>query len=387
MGKTLKNTPFLQCVVVVSVFMMTGGLAAPALAQKTNQPVYVDPFDRAAGAATLTRASKEGRIFANPALLPYGPGFHRWIGTTLAVSVNRESVDTSLELVQKSQAGGGDTGSAANSDSDAASSETSTLIDKAFANPIRFGSSAAVSWVTKHVGVSAFGSGEFDLRARQYGDAGLPEIRLRAESYNGAAVGTALRTPWRWLSLGLTAKYLLATERDETVDISDQAAVEEFAQGASSIGVNQGLGIDSGMLLFFQGKHVDLSLAGKVDDLGSTKLTGPENGLKELKQVASVGVGLAFHTGTDAIHLALDYRDIGNAYEEAAFKRIYAGTKILLRTYVGLAAGFYHGYPSLGVELDFIFFRLTAARYTRELGERPGVDPRHMYTVSLGMGF
>jgi hypothetical protein len=369
-----------------------------AWAHKTNQPVYTDPFDLGAGGAVLTRASKDGRLFANPALLPYGGKFHRWLGLTTTLLANRESLSLAREMMQNAQKGSGDDsggGDASATETTEGESEggggdqNSEFIDKVLKNPVRVGWGISLAWVTSEFGLSVFSRFEPDIRGREVGATGLPEVRFQAESYHGAALGTAIRTPWRWLSLGVTGKYLYVSEPDVTVQVSDQESINQFQnpdfiQDLSSH--NTGLGVDAGALAFFQGSSMDLSIAAKVDDAGGTKLTGPTMP-GEFKQVTSAGLGLTLHTGADAVHFAVDYRDLGDAYGEETFKKVYAGTKVLLRTYVGLSAGYYQGYPSMGAEIDLILLRLAVTSYTRELGDHPGADPRHIYMGSLSMGF
>lgn len=363
--------------------------ASPAFARKTNQPVYEDPFDIAAGGASLTRASKEGRIFTNPALMPLGNKFHHWAGSTFTLLADRDSVDTARGLINAAR--GGNSGSETEEEKKTAQQEQQEgLVDKALDQPVHLGWAFALSWLTGYFGLGIFSRFEPDVRVKEYGEYGAPELQLRAESYHGAAVGIPLRTGLRWLHLGVTAKYILAAEPDAKAAVTSKDDIQQLATPEyvrSQTDHNKGVGFDAGALVFVQGSWVDLSLAGKVDDVGNTKLTGNGENPKELKQVTSAGLGLTLHTGADAIHFAADYRDLGNVYGEEPFKRFYAGTKVLLRTYLGLAAGYYNGYPSMGAELDLIFVRLAFVKYTRELGDHPGVDPRHIYMVSMSTGF
>lgn len=359
------------------------GVPGTALARKTNQPLYEDPFDLGAGGASLTRASKEGRLFANPALLPQGGKFHRWAGLTLSVLTNKESVDTAREMIggaKSSDGGAGGEGGAATDD----------FVDKLFSDPVRVGWGLSLSWVTAAFGLSVFSRFEPDIQAKQFGAFGTPEVHFQAESYHGAALGFGFATPFRWLTFGLTSKYIYAAEPDITVQATDTEAIAAFQNPTfvqDLTAHNTGVGFDAGMLVFLQGQHIDLSFAGKLDDVGNTSLTGSNESPKEFKQVVSAGTGLTLHTGTDAIHMAFDYRDINNAYGEEPFKKFYAGTKILLRTYLGLAAGYYNGFPSYGAEIDLVLLRVAATAYTRELGDHPGVNPRHMYMLTTSTGF
>lgn len=358
-----------------------------AWARKTNQPLYETPFDIAAGGASLTFAAKEGRLFTNPALLPYGGSFHQWLGSTTTVIVNQESISTLQHLAQ----GGGSSGSpSSGGGSGDPASSTSPLLEQIFKTPLRMGAAQALSWLTSSFAISGFSRFEADLKALEYGQNGMPQIAFQAESYQGLAVGTALKPPLLpWLSLGLTVKSILASEPMLALELTDSTALENFKDPAylrSLVTNNTGYGADLGTLFFLQGRHVDWKLAATVSDVGDTKLAGAGN-IAALKQVVSAGLGLTFHTGADALHFAADYRDILGAYGEGSFKRWHLGVRFTVRTYVGLAAGYYDGNPSLGAEIDLLLVRLSATMYTRELGDHPGVNPRQIVLLSLSTGF
>jgi hypothetical protein len=371
-----------QMIILTLIFMHCG--ASSAWARKTNQPIYETPFDLAAGGASLTFAAKEGRLFSNPALLPLGGSFHQWAGSTTTAIVNKESMST----VQSLSKGGSQAKSSGQGDGGGES--TNPVLDQIFKTPVRVGAAQALSWLTSAFAISVFSRFEADLKALEFGENGMPQIEFQAESYQGVALGTAMRLPpLPWLSLGVTAKSLLASEPSLALEVTDASAVEKFKNPnylRSLATNNRGVGGDLGMLVFLQGKSVDWKVAGTVHDAGGTKLSGPGN-LSSLKQVVSAGLGLTFHTGSDALHFAVDYRDIMGSYEEALFKRVHAGVRLTLKTYVGLAAGYYDGNPSMGAEVDLIFLRLAATTYTREFGASPGVDPRQMIQLSLSTGF
>jgi len=340
-------------------------------AAKTNQAVYEDPFDQAAGGASLTRATQSAALFANPALLRYGGEFHRWFGSTFHFLVNQESIETVRSL---SKGGEGDQGSA--------------VAEAALNTPVRVGWASTIGYLNTYGGFQVFSRFEPDVRGRRYGETGLPEIELQTESYNGAILGFSLPTPVRWLSLGVSAKYLMANEKSESFEVSDLEAMSGLAttavEGFSSL--NTGIGKDVGALLFFQGRTLDLRLAYKIDDVGGTALSGSQE-FSEIKQVSSAGVGVTWHSAYNALHLSLDVRDLNGAYEEELFKRTYYGAKLLLAEYIGLAYGYYQGYPCYGIEMDIILMRLTLASLGRELGRGPETEARRMYTFGFAIGF
>ncbi len=144
---------------------------------------------------------------------------------------------------------------------------------------------------------------------------------------------------------------------------------------------------DINSLFFFQGKYVDFSAAFKVDNLGSPKTSGKGMGPSTLKQTYNAGVGLTFHSDKDALHLGMDRYDLQNAHNEPEFKKTYVGAKFMFQHIVGLAGGYYQGYPSYGILLDAFFFRMGLTKYTKEMGEGPGGQPRPMYVLTFSGGF
>ncbi|MEZ4743717.1 MAG: hypothetical protein R3B45_14950 [Bdellovibrionota bacterium] len=369
-----------------------------AIARKTNEPFYQEPFDLAAGGASLTRASRAGRIFSNPALMSYGGGFSLWIGSTTSIFVN----DGICELAGSSCPVSADDGSA--------ESESSDILQLAFKKPFRLGLSQSFAMIFNHIGFSVFSRNEIDLNAKKVGPSGTPSVAFSMESYSGLQVAAATRSPMRWLSLGGAVRGIIASEPElelglEVLDQLQGEGSQEFFQQQMQERFTPvlGYGFDIGTLFFAQGRHVDYSLAVKVDDVGNTKLT-PQSGLfgataesspeeqepveniKEFKQVVSSGLGFTLHTGMDQLHLSIDYRDLLDAYNDPLFKKIYIGAKATLRQYLGLAMGLHHGYSSAGVELNFLLVQISLITYARELSDKPGLDPRRYYMLSFSMG-
>ena len=365
----------LQSVVILSraiLMVAVSFVALPAFAEKGSGMIYEDPFDLGSGGSSLTRAAQAGMLIANPALIPYGDGFHRWAGIEPTVVVGKDSTD----FAQSMRSNGG-------------ASDPATMVDTLTKTPLHVGLRNAVSYINKSFGIGAYNHFEADLRARKFGELGLPDVNFRAESYQAVAASGATMLGTRALSLGVTAKYLYAAEPDIDVQVTDQESIKKLssANGMKSIVThNTGTGLDAGLLYFQQGYNLDFKMALKVDDVGDTKLQG-DGTLKKLPQMYSAGVGTTLHNGIDALHLSADYRDIQGAYKEKMFKRVRAGAKIVFHRYIGLGAGIYDGWPAYAAELDLVILRLTAAKWTKEMGDSPGVDPRPVYAIGLAVGY
>jgi hypothetical protein len=330
-----------------------------------SEPFYEDSFDLGAGGTNLTRASQEGILLSNPALLPYGGTFFRWLGWHSNFVVSKET----LELAQ---------------------GKTENIVDKVFDKPVHLGISQSISFLTNNGGLAAFASIEPDLKAFRRGDSirgsGLPQIRFKQEVYGGFYGSLAKRIFSDWFALGLNIKYLAIQEKDLYIDLLDPQAFGNLAQELSpdqlKKNLNRGIGSDLGGLFFWQNPIWDLRMGFMVQDIANTKLSG-----KTLDQKIHLGLGSTWHTDEDAIHLSLEWRDVADKGKDPLFKRIHLGARFLFQTWVGLAVGVYHGFPTYGLEADLLLFRLSGAFYTKEYSPIPNRDRRQIYVLSIATGF
>ncbi len=373
--KTELKYPIDSVVLAIAMVMLFLWNAMPGICfARDLSPVYEETFDIAAGGASLTRASRYGAALANPALLPFSGSFHRWLGSEFSLHINRESVDMAKAMLPGSSGSG---------------SDSSDFVDHVFEAPFLAGTQTSLAYLNAYGGIGFFSKFEVDLEAQKYGPTGLPTIILNGKSYTGGTVSAAKRVPFLPLSLGLTAKYLMISEPTLAIDLADPNAAAQFQDPSALSGLvnpSRGIGYDMGALLFLQGPRVDWRWALKIDDVGGSSFSGGDS-VEDFKQVVSTGASVTFHTGKDAIHIAVDRRDLQNTYGTPAFKSTRAGVKFLLRGYIGFAAGYYDGYPSYGAELDLIFLKLGAASYRRERTASPGLSPRDIYVMNLATGF
>lgn len=350
------------------------GLGVPSatlMAKSSNELLYTEPFDLAAGGTTLTRASQEGIVFANPALLPLGGAWVRWLGFQAGFMLDRDLA----ESAQSGSIGG------------AAGAEDSDFVDQLFSRSLHFGQTATLSFLNQNFAVSVFDRVELDVAGERFGDGGLPSVNFGVEAYGGVLTSYALR-PVRWFSLGVTAKHLYASEPEIKVPVTDQEKIRQLTTNTSEltneIALNQGTGSDVGMLFLWQGYHLDLSMGLKVEDVGGTRFTGDQ---QAFPQTYNAGFGLALHGTKEVLHLSLDYRDIGNAYDEKTFKKVYLGARLMIRNIFGVACGLYQGIPTAGLRLDLLLFKLGVTAYGRELGTYPGDRQRNMVMIYTSFGF
>jgi hypothetical protein len=312
-------------------------------------------------------------IFSNPALIPYGTGFHRWFGNETSLIIGKDSVEFA-----KSLSSGSGSGEAGNSE----------FINTVLTTPIHAGVLNNFSYINRFFGFSVFNRGEFDVSAKRYGDTGLPVLRFRSESYQGLGISSASLLLGQMVSVGATAKFIYAGEPDIEIELTDQQAISDLqsASGLKSlVAMNTGYGYDAGLVFFKQGRRSDYRLALKIDDVGGSKMSGDAS-LKELKQMYHVGLSYTWHNSVDSLHLSADYRDVKAVSGDGLFKRVRFGAKLLLRHHIGISAGYYDGWPSYGLEVDAWLVRLTAAYYKRELGAKPGLDSRAVYLAGFSMG-
>ncbi len=339
-----------------------------AFARKTNEPVYVDPFDLAAGGANLTRATQEGVMFANPALMPWGKKVYRYSGFMPAAW----STSGSTKLAQ----------------TDFGSMTSDELVDTVFSNPIHMGASTAASVILSTWGLALVTVADFDIEGKATGsDTGNPSIDIDAGVYGVGAMSFAEALS-KWFSIGLTTKYIIKTEPYLNIPVTDRQGIEELAADPTefikSNSPGSGSGFDLGTLFFAQGKSVDYRLAFKVDDIGDTNFSGEQ---EPFKQTMHVGQAITFHSDNHALHCAVDYRDIGNAYDDKLFKKVFAGVKGILDQHFAVAVGLYNGIPSYGLRLDLWAIKMGITRYSREMTNVIGEKRRDIVITNFAMGW
>ncbi len=355
---------------ILALFLLLSSELSPAFAKNSSELIYTEPFDLAAGGSVLTRASQEGVLFGNPALLPLGGAYIRWIGLETNFILDRDLAEQGASAFSSPM-----------------NTADNSFIDQLFSQSIHLGQSASLSVVNKNFAISIFDRLEIDVEGSRYDNGGLPQINFGGEAYAGAMASTAFQ-PVNWFSLGLTGKYLYMGEPDIQIPVTDSVRLKALIDDPSSltdeISYGKGIGGDIGTLFLWQNSFVDLSMGLKVEDLGGTKLS---NDQKTIPQTSHIGLGLAFHGTTNVLHLSLDYRDVGGVYEEKTFKRIFAGARLMLFQHIGLAVGLYQGIPTCGLRLDAFFLKLGITAYGRELGNYPGDKQRNLVSVYTSLGF
>jgi hypothetical protein len=380
------------------------GVSATGSAQFfSNEPLYQDPFDSAAGGASITMATREGLVFSNPALIPLGGKIIRWAGSKFNLMAPRDSLLFAYKA--KSEGCSATTGAmngllGEKSPCVAATRDLNAILGK----KTGFGVSSTLSGILNNfAGTLVLGQG-VDINVRRAGDPvtgiGLPQLVLRAESANAVAASAATRVPFSPISFGVTAKYMALLDSKITAGTelaTDKSALTSQTDNIRS-GIAKGTGVDGGFLWFQQGSWIDFRLGATVQDAGNSTLKSlgtpcdPELPTCDTKkpirfQTLNTGLGITLHNSTDMIHFAIDYRDINNAYQEPMFKRIYSGTKITLRNTLGIALGMHHGYPSYGLELDAFLFKMSFATWQKVYGLDPNGEIRKYFMFSISSGF
>lgn len=343
-------------------------------AKKTNQAIYEDPFDQAAGGASLTRASKEGVMFSNPALMPYGQKFFRWFGLQNTILTNKESTDMAKAYILSKK-------------EETNEKELEEKINSLFNTPIHFGVKNSLSLITDKFGIAAFTRFEPDIKAQKHDETGLPEIRAMAEGYAGAILSIPVYLS-RFFALGVSAKYVMLSEPDIQISLSNQEKIQEFIEDPTALqkelSIKRYLNLDIGALLFWQTKRIDWRLALKADDLPTEPMY--KNSFN-FKNTFHIGLGFTLHNSIDALHISADWRDILNSYDETIYQKIYLGAKLLLKKRIGLACGYYQGFPTYGIRFELPLLSFGATAYGRELGKYIGHNSRTLYMVYFTIGY
>jgi hypothetical protein len=350
---------------VVGVTMPQQSIAQNTSSLKKSAPLYQNGFDLASGGASLTRATQEGVIFANPSLIPIGEGIWRsfYGKNTFAVS------EGSLNIVKSAL------------ESTSGSTIASNILQNIFDKPAYLNNASALGLLTSYVGVAGLSSVNFSMYGEKFGSIGLPELSVKSNSYAGVVLsaGTTLSD---YLSIGISPKYIYNTQIDTTLSVGD---LSDLKQGLNKIknSLTQGNGIatDLGVTLQLRSKHFDVRVAGVLTDFGNTTFSGS---MPPWLQTYHAGLGLTLHDNSNALHCAVDYRDLTNVYNEPLSKKMYMGCKLIIAKWVAFGYGMRQGWPSYGMVLNLFVARIEAGTYTTNLSASPGLPPSAIYFLTLG---
>lgn len=350
---------------VLGVTMSQQSIAQNTSSLKKSAPLYQNGFDLASGGASLTRATQEGVIFANPSLIPIGDGIWRsfYGKNTFAVS------EGSLNIVKSVL------------ESSSANNIASNILQNIFDKPAYLNNATALGLLTSYVGIGGLSSFNFSMYGEKFGSIGLPELSVKSNSYAGVVLsaGTTLSD---YLSIGISPKYIYNTQIDTTLSVGD---LSNLNQGLNKLknSLTQGSGIatDFGATLQVRSKHFDVRVAGVVTDFGNTTFSGSN---PPWLQTYHAGIGLTLHDNSNALHCAADYRDLTNVYNEPLSKKMYMGCKLIITKWIAFGYGLLQGWPSYGMVLNLFVARIEAGTYTTDLGASPGLSPRTIYFLTLG---
>ena len=366
-----KHSPFLLHSIfyaLVTFIVPLTGKADDTSSLKKSAPIYQNPFDLASGGASLTRATQEGVMFSNPSLPAFGEGYFRWIFYRSTVSVGDGTIAARKDIIQ----------AANNPTSNAAITQ---VAEDAFKKPIYAELDSAAGVITSNFGIAGFASNKLDINGKDFGTMGLPVLGVKNNAYAGVA--TTFSTSFGdHLAVGIGPKYIYNSEVNTNLTVSDVTnPTQAINKVTNALKSGNGISTDVGFTLQNRTKNFDLRLAGVVEDVGNTSFTG---GVPPWLQTYNAGIGFTIHDFTNALHCALDYRDISDVYGEDLPKKIYMGCKVLLTRYVGFGFGYLQGWPSYGIVLNLFLFRIEAGTYTKDGAAQSGLVARKIYFASLG---
>lgn len=339
-------------------------LASERAGIRTNEPIYQNPFDLAAGGASITRATQEGTLFSNPALPALGAGLFRWIFLRTAVHAGQQATSLALQVLGAR-----------------AAPDSQEIMDKAFRTPVHGGMDFAAGVVTSAVSGGVFGSARVDIEGRKFGEQGSPELRGLAHGYGGAIAGYSHALS-DYFAVGATTRYQANAEIAEKIGVLSLFDNPDIlGRMKDSLQWGTGFGADVGAIAQYRTRMFDLRLGLTVNDIGDTAFA---HSLPAWKETWNLGFGATVHSESTAMHCAVDLRDARAQYKEHWTYRTYAGCKLLVQAIIGFGVGLYQGWPTYGFVVNLWLMRLEAGLYAKEVGQQAGTQRRGVLFVAIG---
>lgn len=219
-------------------------------------------------------------------------------------------------------------------------------------------------------------------------------IDLEVLTQFGLQVGTAYSFFNDLLQAGLALKFVERHLIDDTITQREIVANNDFGDTITTDNFGFGVGVDAGI----QAKipinnwkvwdYLDPTFALVVQDIADTRFTGNVGRIEE-----STSLGFAIHPDYWKLKstFAFDVRDLEHRGD--FITKMHAGyevswpefTKILRE--ISARIGVSQGYFTAGFGLDFKYFKLNAATWGREIGQRTRQKESRMFGFQLAAGF
>lgn len=253
-----------------------------------------------------------------------------------------------------------------------------------YGKPLWLGANGYAAFALPHFGFAVFDEGYLDAT---FNNPAFPE--LNAKYYND--YGYALGGSWNLsnaASIGLSVKRITRSGGAQSIGAELLNGFDTSTLTSMFTDEGVGYGIDAGFMyrgqtLFNPTFQVSWQNLGRTE-FQLTKGTTTPDGIKDN---ITMGLSIDGDVGLAGLAAGLEYRHINDANEQLG-KKIHMGVEVSLLN-MDLRAGFYQGYTSYGLGLDFFLFQLDAALYSAERGAYAGQtqDQRIQVGISTSFGF
>ncbi|MCD6161235.1 MAG: hypothetical protein J7K40_02335 [candidate division Zixibacteria bacterium] len=249
-----------------------------------------------------------------------------------------------------------------------------------------------IGFAASHFALGGYGISYFDVKIDQ--GVFVPALAMKGymDIVIGAGIGLPVNIMDRSFEVGITGRYIQRRSflpiRINAQDVNDAEDIFDVALDSLENSTN-GFGLDVGMVrsmkLEMLGRGIDLDYAVVVQDLiGSLGGYVKPN----IKFGAMTHIPFADNFLLPRWDFGIEMTDFFNRQGVNFFNRINMGTEVaLLGGFAKLRSGFHQGYPTWGAGLSLFIIHLDYARFTRELGTKPGQFPETTHRAQLTIGF
>lgn len=243
----------------------------------------------------------------------------------------------------------------------------------------------------KNFGLAVYGTANAQTKLDQ--GVLVPAIGLRGTTdlVFAAGLGKTIEIGRRDVGIGASFRYInryeLPVQRVSATDAGNIQSLLETAMGDAATPVT-GFGLDLGAVHTIdvgQAGGPSLDVAAVIQDL-----YGSIDG-EHIKP--NVKLGAMYHLVDKGfllrrLDLGAEVTDVFNRAGVSFWQKINMGGEMgVLGGLLSLRGGFHQGYPTVGLGVRFLFFKVDIAHYTRELGSNPGQNPEDMWIGQVSVGW
>ncbi len=266
------------------------------------------------------------------------------------------------------------------------SSTIGQSLNDLYGKPLSASAGARAGLTLPGFGLAGFGHANMSLTVN---NPVIPDLEVNSILDTGVVIGFAKRVN-RIMNFGLAIKQVSRYGDRATFTASSVSSLDPQVITDALDKKGTGYGVDAAIEFIYRGDSFIPKISAVAKNIGGIKFTNDNNQFgppPELEQEVVLAASMIYDTSVASLLMGADYRYALNE-DITDGRKLHLGMELSLPL-IDLRGGLNQGYLSYGAGINLGIFRLDAASYGVEIGERTGQleDRRNSVLISFDFGF